>query len=450
MGVYHAKLSPSGAFRWSSCTASPDAQQGYPNTTNPASRHGTCGHHMSAECLAKGTEPEPYLGRTLAFLADRREVWIEDVPAGAEVIATEVVTEEMIAACNSYIGFVRGMRDNLGAEMLVEQAVPIGQITGEADATGSSDCILMTDELAVGIDLKLGRGRVTAYDVVEPESIDIITGEAVPPKLRMNLQCAMYLLGIVHEHGLYRDFKRVRAVIVQPYLNAVSEYECDIEELLELGRWLSDRAAETRKNPTFVPNGENCHFCKAKFDCHARNREVLETALDGFDDVASARPKPITIPKLGDLYDKISMIREWCDDIEKRVTEELSQGRKVVRSDGKKFVFKVGRKPAKEWDKPAEVEALLKSWRYKDDLIYSRKLITPTQIEKISETAKGRRKPDEPKKPIGKIYWNRLQEHIVQGDPKPVVALETDPRPAYVPKELDMPVVQPDDLSDLL
>jgi hypothetical protein len=199
-----------------------------------------------------------------------------------------------------------------------------------------------------------------------------------------------------------------------------------------------------------VPSNDSCHFCKAKFDCHARNKDVLTTALEGFEDISTARPKPVTIPKLGDLYDKVQMIREWCDDIEQRVNEELTAGRPVIRGDGKKFVFKVGRKPAKEWDNPTEIEALMKSWRMKDDIIYTKKLISPTQAEKIAETKKGHRRPDEVKKPIGKIHWNKLTEHIVQGDPKPVIALETDPRPKYVPKALDMPVVEPDDLSDLL
>jgi hypothetical protein len=458
MGQYHAVLSPSSAHRWVECTASPEAQRGRPNTTNPASRHGTCGHQIGAECLERNIDAVSYIGKTMVFWAEAMgdkhgECWDDQLPAGCVVEHTEVVTSELAEAVQSYVNFVRKTRDLIGAEMIVEQRVPIDHITGETDATGTSDCILLTQDEIICIDLKLGRGKVMAYDVMEAASYDLLTGEEIPPKLRMNLQQAMYIGGSIRKHAEGRPVRRARSIIVQPYLNSISEYGCDIAELNGLLDWLRQRAQDTRKNPEFKPSNDNCFFCKAKFDCHARTREVLESCLDGFDDVPNARPKPITIAKLGDLYDKVAMIRSWCDDVEAKVHDELMAGRPVGRSDGKRFTLKVGRRGDKKWDDPNAIEALMKSWRFKEDVIYTKKLITPSAAEKIAEAKKGRRKEDEPKKPIGKKHWNLLLPHIKQEDGKPVIALETDPRPNYVPKNTgfdDVPEPQPPaDNSDL-
>ena len=68
MGSYHAKLSPSSAHRWTSCTASVGAQDGVPNEGNEAARRGTACHQMLEEMLlTPSIDPQSYLGRTLTF-----------------------------------------------------------------------------------------------------------------------------------------------------------------------------------------------------------------------------------------------------------------------------------------------------------------------------------------------------------------------------------------------
>lgn len=459
---YHALRSPSGAYVWTDCTASPEAQVGRPDNSGNAARVGTCGHQMAAECLELGIEPKGYVGRTMVFWRDEagksHEDWADKVD---ELHEHEVIVDdELASAVSVYVNFVRQLRDTLGATMLVEQAVPIDHLTGEDGATGTSDCVLLAGDTRISIDLKLGRGRVTAYDIIEPAGYDLLTGEPTPPKTRMNLQCAMYTLGSLRLHGS-EGVTHTKAIIVQPFLSAVSEYECEVSELIALGDWIRSRAEAGHKNPEFKPSGKNCHFCRAKYDCHARNAVALSTALDGFEDVATARPKPISLPKLGDLYSVIDMIRSWCDDIEAKVQEELDAGRPVSRSDGLRYELKEGRKPAREWDNPEEVRALFKSMRLKEDVYLKSTLVSPTEAEKKAEKPvdkKAKRKGKEPAKstepkPIGKIQWNRLSAHITQGDPKPVIALETDPRPKYVKRDAvgfaDVATTT-DDLSDLM
>ena len=436
MGVYHAMRSPSGAKRWTSCTASPEAQRGRHSPTSEASRQGTTGHQIGEECLISGADPMTYVGRTLCFLDDRREVWEDDLLGIETTINTVVVSQELAEAAVKYVNYCRARVEVTGAQMFVEQAVPIDHITGEEGATGMSDCILVYGETIEVIDAKFGRAKVYAYDVLEEATLDMITGEAVPPRLQMNLQASMYALGVIRKYAALGPFTKIKVVIVQPFLNSVSEYECDVEELLELAEWLKQRAHDTYHNPEFVPSADNCFFCTARFDCHARNKESLSSALDGFDDVETARPKPITIPTLGQLYSKVDFIRKWCDDVEQLVLGNLLKGAPVINGEGKKYTLVVGKKNNKEWDNPDEVEALMKQMKIKPDVMYSRKLVTPTQAEALAEKLGKRKAKDEPKKPIGKIKWRDLSARITQKEGKPVIALATDPRPRYnIPTE---------------
>lgn len=461
MGSYHALLSPSSASRWTECTASVEAQRGRPNTTSEASRHGTCGHQLSAECLESGADPQGYLGWTMVFWegiddsGDTKsgEDWITafagGLPHGGREVARVVVDEALVEACVKYVNFVRQLVSDTGGQLIVEQQVPIGHITGEEGARGTSDVVILAGDTLITVDAKFGRGRVNAYEVIEDATYDPITEEAIPPVLRMNLQLAFYLLGSYEKYGLMADFTKCKAIIVQPFLNHVSEYGCSMEELLGLGEWLKARAEDTRKRPEFKPSSDNCFFCKAKFDCHARSVAVLSTCMDGFEDVDSARPKPVTLPKLGSLYDKVQMIRDWCDDVEQKTMDELMAGRPVVRGDGTKFKIVEGKKGNKVWDNPAQVEEMFAAMRYKDDVIYKKTLITPSAAEKIAEKKGSRSDPSKPKKPIGKIHWSRLEEHIRQPDGKPTIALQTDPRPVYVIKTDGFGDVNPTDNSDL-
>lgn len=433
-GNYHAKLSPSAAFRWTDCTASIGAQEGLPNTSNPASRMGTCGHQIAAECLECGWLPEAFLGSVMAFPVGRKEYWLDQLPPTDGSLATVTVDEELVDLVTAYVNFVRRYVETHGGELLVEQSVPIGHITGEEGGRGTSDVVVLGKKLKTIIDLKLGRGKVYAYDLVSAAGIDPITGEPVAAKFRMNLQLALYALGSLEQFGLMSDYERVRVIIVQPAIGHVSEYECSVEELLAVGNWIKGRAELTRSDPEFVPSNKNCFFCKAKFDCHARTQLVTETCLEGFDEVTeTARVKPIQVPELGKLYGSLDLIRSWCDDVEVKVASEVRAGKTVWGSDGNPMKFVEGRKGHKAWRNPAEVEELVAGWHLKGDPLHVTSLITPAQAEKLAKQTKG---SDEPV--VGPIRWNRLVEHIHQPAGKPTLALGSDPRPA-ISSGSDMP-----------
>lgn len=438
---YHAKLSPSSAKRWTSCSASIDAQAGLTDNGSDAARLGTCAHQLSAECLQGDLDPQRYLGRKMLFWVDQGEsgeCW-DKLQQGTHV-STVFVTQEMIDACATYINFVQEQVKLAGATLYVEQRVPIGHITGEVDAGGTSDVVMASTGVLTTIDAKFGRQKVMAYDVITPAGVDIM-GVPTEPVVKINLQLAMYLLGSLEKYpGRYVV---VKAIIVQPYLNHVSEYSCSVDELMAVGEWLKDRAEATRTAKVFEPTQDNCHFCKARMTCKAREDLVLTTALDGFEDIDLARPAPIHINQLGSLYEKVGMIQQWCNDVGTRVFDELSAGNPVMRNDGLQYKLVVGKKGNRQFDDEEEVETIMKVLRLKADQMYTRKLISASAAEKLSKPTKEGREIVAPPVLAPKA-WARLEAHITQSPGAPTVALETDPRPTFVKEALGF-----DDVSEL-
>ena len=444
---YHAKLSPSSASRWTSCTASIAAQEGLSDGGSEAARLGTCAHQLSAECLEYGTDPQTYLSRVMVFWSHGEsdstgEDWLDlSELVELDILHEVMVTQEMIDACATYINFVREQVELSGAALYVEQRVPIGHITGEYDdgkpAGGTSDVVMTAGKTLTTIDAKFGRQKVMAYEIVAPAGTDIVTGESTPEVAQINLQLAFYLLGSLEKYP--GDYETVKAIIVQPFLNHVSEYSCSVAELLKVGEWLKQRAEATRSTPVFAPSQDNCHFCKARMTCKAREGVVLSTALVGFDDIDHAQPVPIRVNELGSLYEKVGMIQAWCKDVQIRVFDELQAGNPVMRNDGLQYKLVVGKKGNRAFDDEAEAEKLLKSFRLKFDEMYTSSLISPAAAEKLAKVKKGATKPPA----ISAKQWQRLDKLVIQSPGSPTVALETDPRPAIVKASLGF-----DDVDD--
>jgi hypothetical protein len=450
---YHAVRSPSSAHRWVSCTASIGAQKGLKDPGNEDARGGTTCHQASAECLINNTpDASGYLGRKLVFWThpeseSQGETWLDEI---SERMATECellheveVTQVMVDAIDSYITFIRNLHTVHGGDLLVETRVPVDHITLEQpDAahavdehgdpvipSGTSDTILLCPPWLIVADAKFGRKKVMAYDVIEPESMDPITLQVIPPKLRMNLQLALYMLGTLRKYGSQYPFTHATAIIVQPFLDHTSEYTCTIEELEELGRWITSRAREIDTNPRFDPSEDNCHFCRASGQCKAQQDAVAELVFGEFMDAIdldTAKPVPIAMDnKLGSKYAALPMIEEWMKSIHRLVRQELDQGRPVMRNDGKFYHLVPGRASKRMWKDPQEAEATLKA-ALPEDVIYEKSLISPTTVESLAK-----RKRNGPPPLLSEEQWETIQATLIKqtpGEQNPVIALSTDPR----------------------
>ena len=367
----HAQLSPSSAVRWMTCPGSVRMCEGIPDTSSDASLEGTMMHTVSSHCLTRGTDAVGYIGVT-------------DPETGL------ILQAEQAQAVQTYVDTVRDICETTGGKLLVEQRLSIWHMTGEEDAHGTADAVILTMDELIVIDAKFGRG--VAVDAEE------------------NPQLMMYAAAAYVEHELAYDFKRVRMMIVQPRLNASLEWTIPVTELNEFMEEVQVSAELTRQpDAPLMPSAKGCQWCRAKATCPAITNQIM----DDFDDVV---PETADERDLARIMANADMIEKWVKAVRAEVERRLLAGEPVP---GYKLVQ--GKKGNRQWADPDAAEETLKSMRIKHDQMYDYKLASPTSIEKLAKAGD-----------VGPRQWTKIQDLITQSEGQPSVAPESDKRPALV------------------
>lgn len=375
----HALLSASGAHRWLECTPSAQLELQFPQSTSEYAEEGTAAHEL-CELTARY-----WLGEISgAEYENQRD----------ELAKGKYYNAEMQECANDYAKFVA--EKTAAARETCEDAFTALEVRVDfskyvKDGFGTGDCIIVSDNVLEIIDFKYGKGvRVEAAG---------------------NPQMKLYALGAYLEYNTLFDIDSVRMTIFQPRLSGVqSSDEITVKELLEWAeKYVKPRAKLAYKGEgEFAPSEEVCKFCRAKAQCKARADKNLKL-FDEAPDILLLTPEDA-----GKILEQAGDIQSWLADLESLVSSTLLAGQPV---EGWKMVE--GRSNRRFTDE-LKVVAAMKAAGYDESLLYERKLITLTQMEK-----------DFGKKAVAET----LGELIVKPQGKPTLAPAKDKRPEFRPEE---------------
>lgn len=401
----HARLSPSSAEKWAECTASVKACEGYPNASSEPARKGTAEHLVLEECILFSDDPQRYLGRIVRFWSgDTEHGWT--VPPGEKESNHVVLDQDACDRVDSAVAFVERVAALTGARVYAERRVPIGHVTGEHGARGTSDIVLLYGRTLHVMDLKAGRMEVR-----------VRRADGTP-----NLQLALYALGVIEDLGLTEaDIDDIVLTVIQPMLGATPETRLSWAELMATGEWLRQRAIEVDANPTYRPGAKACEWCPARGECRPAAEFVLAQMKRSLD-----------VAWLGEMYEQIPMVRGWADAVEAKVKETLLSGHPVSLPSGEALGLDTGRRGSREWKNDDAVASAMLAAGVAEELIYEPRVVrSPAKIE---DDAKVRRKR-EPR--IQPVVWLALQQHIPEPRPGgPVVKPASEIREPYIEKRL--------------
>lgn len=412
----HAILGPSGWHTWGSCPGSVPLSEGVPKVSSKYAREGTAAHQVLEECLLEGADAETKIGN---------EYIVE-----GEVFACD---QEMADAVNSAVDIVRSYMDD-GATLQVEQSVPLAQMTGEEDAEGTCDIAIICEggtHLVIA-DFKYGKG-VQVYASEKLDEQDAAAGHAPRP----NGQLAMYALGWLHKWGmLYEEVTKVTLVVIQPRIEWTDEFTVPLEALREFegevreaaGRVELNRQVHAEGNALdLVPGEKQCRFCDAKAHCPAL-RNSVSTALQtvspsevtDFQDLSLPKQaakvqlnEGISSEKLAEFMRAVPLIEDAIKAARAEVERRLFAGEEVPG-----YYLGIGRAGNRQWsDDELALKELSKGGRLKMDEATTRKVISPTQAEKLLS--------DRPR------IWSKIAPLIVKPEGKPSVCREGDKNKPY-------------------
>jgi hypothetical protein len=370
--TYHSPYGASKAKEWGMCPASVSQSKSIPDTSSPHATTGSAIHAVAESVLLNEVDVSHALIESEVTINNSDPVEI---------------SEEMAVLSQRYVDDLNELTPD-NAMRLIEHWVSYSSVIGMDGAGGTADAIVLTEDEIHIHDLKTGHIQVDA---------------------EKNWQLMLYALGAYIKYGLLRDFKRARLFIHQVRHNSISEWSCNIDDLIAFGEDMKVRAAKTVTHPDeFNPGEEQCRWCKAKATCPALTKAVL----DEFDALPDPSSQDIDNNMLARGMAHVDLVESWCKAVRAETERRLLNGHHI-----KGFKLVQGRRGPRKWTNAKEAEELLKSMRVKNDDLYDQKLISPTTAEKLVKDGK-----------IGPRQWANIASHITQSDGKPSVAKENDAR----------------------
>lgn len=384
--MQHAKLSPSSASRWLTCTKSPEECYGLEETTSPYAEEGTKAHEMLEDWLKNGYDSQ------------------------LSVLSTEIDMRE--AVTTAYKKIMELKDSDPGAIMISETTV--GPNALGPDVWGTADVILYLPAFKTlyVIDYKHGMG--VAVDLPSPQ-LEIYA-----------------ILAMESFSWMFGEIEHVETMIIQPRAfhgdGPIRSHGYSPVELTTLAVFMNDSIATIGTDEAiYAPSESACRWCLAKSKCPALETKAQTAAQMTFAAIPKKEAaKEIPCDKLVEYHANRKLIDLWLKALDARILNGLMAGEEI--GDLKVVAGRMGNRA---WgaDDDTVAETLKQNCKLKPKEIVTEKLKSPTQIAKLLQE-----KPERGKKK----KLEALEALIARKTGKPTVVPGDDKRDSIVPQFKDL------------
>ena len=374
MPELHAKLSSSASKRWLGCPGSVKLSEHYPNGSSIYADEGTLAHGMAEGMISKDDKlVQKYEVEAAKFYGEHPEL--------------NGTFLEMKMILQPYVDYVfeeyaEQVHEDEAAQLMTEERVDLTEyIPG---GFGTSDVVILRQGRLHIIDLKYGKGvSVSAED---------------------NPQLKLYALGTLARFDMLYDIEDVVMTIYQPRLDNVSTDTIKAKDLYTWGEEVIKPGAQLALSEDApVHAGDWCQCCPARDDCKERARDAME--LQKYLGQMVLSPEEIA-----EILGKIDRLTKFAEDIKDSALTKALDGEEIP---GWKVVE--GRSIRKYVGSEEEIVRQCEGAGYDQALLYERKLLTITNMEKLMG-----------KKQFAEV----LGAYVEKPEGKPTLAPESDKRPA--------------------
>lgn len=371
----HASKSPSSSKMWLACPPSlrlnARLKERFGDKSSPFAEEGTKAHSLSEIKLRLAT------GEINKFLAKTLTEALGDIPSEMEMFTDRYVDTVLDV-------YYEAKQTCPDAKLFVEQRVNMERWA--KDCWGTSDAVIVSDNVLVVMDLKYGKG--------------------VPVQAENNSQARLYALGALDEFGDLYGFDEIRTYIIQPRLDSVTTETLTRAELLEWGDWLRPLAELAEKGQGEFKTGEHCRFCAARAICAARASEAMSIFNHGFGE-----PRVIPDEDIPGILNVLDTAEAWIKDIRAYAQSQALLGQSWP---GWKLVH--GKRPGRKWKSEEDVVDVLARAGYTGEQYIETKLKSCAELEKV----------------LGKSCFDALLGQLVtQGEGAITLVPDSDKRPEY-------------------
>lgn len=327
----HARNSPSALHRTLNCPPSLVLGEQFQDEESQYAAEGSAGHALAEHLIKKHLKQQT-----------KRPV-------------SDYYSDDLMEAVEDYVAFViekieEAKRECRSPLFSVEQRVDISEYS--PDCFGTADMVIVTDEVAHIIDLKLGRG-------VEVSAVE-------------NPQLMAYGLGVLEMVGMLYDIEVVRLTIFQPRINNYSTWDISPKDLKTWGdEILKPRSAMALAGAGEFQPGSWCRFCKARNQCRARAEEFLRLAQMEF-----RQPALLSDEEIAEIIKISDELSKWASDV-----YAYAQDQAVTHGKQWKGYKLVEGRSNRKYSSDEEVEKAAQAAGYTD--IYKKTLLGVTEMERL-------------------------------------------------------------------